>query len=84
MECFPREWLLLLKGNGGAGIAFVTVIAWIPGHGASYLGASSAIPGLLQGATSTVPRYLLYRLSHVQSLGFCDSTWRFVESADSH
>lgn len=28
-----------------AGIAFVTVIAWIPGHAASYLGAASSVPG---------------------------------------
>ena len=28
-----------------AGIAFVTVIAWVPGHAASYLGQSSSIPG---------------------------------------
>lgn len=27
------------------GIAFVTVIAWIPGHAASYLGKASTIPG---------------------------------------
>lgn len=25
--------------------SFVTIISWIPGHGASYLGASSPIPG---------------------------------------
>lgn len=30
-----------------AGIAFVTVVAWIPGHAASYLGASSTMPGAL-------------------------------------
>lgn len=24
---------------------FVTIISWIPGHGASYLGSSSPIPG---------------------------------------
>jgi len=27
------------------GIAFVTIISWIPGHGASYLGSGSSIPG---------------------------------------
>lgn len=27
------------------GVAFVTIISWIPGHGASYLGAGSPIPG---------------------------------------
>ena len=30
-----------------AGIAFVTVVAWIPGHAASFLGASSTMPGAL-------------------------------------
>ena len=29
-----------------AGIAFVTVIAWIPGHAATYLGMRSQIPGV--------------------------------------
>lgn len=29
----------------GPGIAFVTVIAWIPGHAASYFGRASSIPG---------------------------------------
>jgi hypothetical protein len=40
--------LLAARGVKGAlfiGIAFVTVISWIPGHGASYLGAGSSIPG---------------------------------------
>eukprot|EP01023_Acetabularia_acetabulum_P020667 TRINITY_DN207_c0_g1_i14.p1 TRINITY_DN207_c0_g1~~TRINITY_DN207_c0_g1_i14.p1 ORF type:complete len:563 (+),score=126.84 TRINITY_DN207_c0_g1_i14:182-1870(+) len=40
--------ILMVRGVKGAvmiGIIFVTVIAWIPGHGASYLGADSAIPG---------------------------------------
>lgn len=27
------------------GIAFITVVSWIPGHAASYLGAGSDIPG---------------------------------------
>ena len=27
------------------GIVFVTAIAWIPGHGASYFGAGSPYPG---------------------------------------
>lgn len=34
-----------VKGSIMIGIVFVTAIAWIPGHGASYLKASSAIPG---------------------------------------
>ena len=33
------------RGSVFIGIIFVTVIAWIPGHGASYLGAGSPIPG---------------------------------------
>ncbi|BDA45163.1 Adenine/guanine permease AZG1 [Coccomyxa sp. Obi] len=33
------------KGSIIIGIAFVTVIAWIPGHAASYLGKASSIPG---------------------------------------
>lgn len=39
---------LLFVGVKGAvitGMAFVTIISWIPGHSASYLGASSPIPG---------------------------------------
>ena len=35
------------RGSVFIGIIFVTVIAWIPGHGASYLGAGSPIPGKL-------------------------------------
>ena len=31
-----------------AGIAFVTIIAWIPGHAATYLGQHSQIPGQAQ------------------------------------
>lgn len=27
------------------GIVFVTVVAWIPHHGASYLNADAALPG---------------------------------------
>ncbi|KAL6779278.1 hypothetical protein ACKKBG_A11660 [Auxenochlorella protothecoides x Auxenochlorella symbiontica] len=40
--------LCLYVGVKGAliiGIAFVTVISWIPGHAATYLGSTSAIPG---------------------------------------
>eukprot|EP00887_Chlorella_sp_A99_P001986 scaffold18.g1986.t1 len=40
--------MLLFMGVKGAliiGIAFVTIISWIPGHAATYLGASSPIPG---------------------------------------
>ena len=40
--------LLLYIGVKGAliiGIFFVTVISWIPGHAATYLGPSSSIPG---------------------------------------
>ncbi|KDD74028.1 hypothetical protein H632_c1638p0, partial [Helicosporidium sp. ATCC 50920] len=40
--------ILLYQGVKGAliiGIAFVTVISWIPGHAATYLGTSSSIPG---------------------------------------
>ncbi|KAK9908098.1 hypothetical protein WJX75_002714 [Coccomyxa subellipsoidea] len=33
------------KGSIIIGIAFVTVIAWIPGHAASYFGRASSIPG---------------------------------------
>jgi adenine/guanine/hypoxanthine permease len=33
------------KGSIITGIIFVTVIAWIPGHAASYLGSASPIPG---------------------------------------
>ena len=34
------------RGSVFIGIVLVTVIAWIPGHSASYLGASSSIPGV--------------------------------------
>lgn len=34
-----------VSGSLFIGIAFVTIISWIPGHGASYLGADSSIPG---------------------------------------
>lgn len=34
-----------VKGALFIGIAFITVISWIPGHAASYLGAGSSIPG---------------------------------------
>lgn len=34
-----------VKGALIIGVAFVTIISWIPGHGASYLGAGSPIPG---------------------------------------
>lgn len=34
-----------VKGAIMVGIVFVTVIAWIPGHGASYFGAGSGIRG---------------------------------------
>lgn len=37
-----------VKGPLFIGIAFVTMVSWIPGHAASYLGAESSIPG---GAT---------------------------------
>jgi adenine/guanine/hypoxanthine permease len=34
-----------VNGSLFLGIAFVTVVSWIPGHAASYLGAESSIPG---------------------------------------
>ena len=34
-----------VRGALFIGIVFVTVISWIPGHGASYLGADSSTPG---------------------------------------
>ena len=34
-----------VKGALFYGVAFVTIIAWIPGHAASYLGKGSSIPG---------------------------------------
>ena len=34
-----------VKGSLIIGIAFITVISWIPGHSASYLGSDSPIPG---------------------------------------
>ncbi len=34
-----------VKGALIIGVAFVTIISWIPGHAASYLGAGSPIPG---------------------------------------
>ena len=50
--------LLLVLGVKGAlifGIAFVTIVSWIPGHAASYLGADSAIPGA-GGLPTNAPR----------------------------
>lgn len=35
------------KGAIICGILFVTIIAWIPGHAASYLGKTSNLPGEL-------------------------------------
>lgn len=40
-----RGW----KGSVMIGILFVTIIAWIPGHGASYLGSASSYPGGIGG-----------------------------------
>lgn len=34
-----------VKGALFIGVAFVTIISWIPGHAASYLGAGASIPG---------------------------------------
>ena len=34
-----------VNGSIFIGIAFVTIISWIPGHGASYLGSGSSTPG---------------------------------------
>lgn len=34
-----------VKGSIMAGIVFATVVSWIPGHGASYLGPNAEIPG---------------------------------------
>ena len=34
-----------VKGSLIIGIAFITVVSWIPGHAASYLGSGSPIPG---------------------------------------
>lgn len=34
-----------VKGALFIGIAYITIISWIPGHSASYLGADSSIPG---------------------------------------
>lgn len=34
-----------VKGALFYGVLFVTIVAWIPGHAASYLGAGSSIPG---------------------------------------
>lgn len=47
--------LLMAKRVKGAimiGILFTTFISWIPGHGASYLGAGSQVPGELGPAPS--------------------------------
>lgn len=38
-----------VKGSLVIGILFVTVISWIPGHGASYLGPDSSIAGACCG-----------------------------------
>ena len=36
---------LTMQGSIITGVLFVTFISWIPGHGASYLGAGSTFPG---------------------------------------
>lgn len=50
---------------GNAGIAFVTVIAWIPGHAATYLGQRSQIRGQPQSpsphSSQTPPMMPPYR-----------------------
>ena len=38
----------LVQGSIITGVLFVTFISWIPGHGASYLGAGSNFPGQQQ------------------------------------
>lgn len=35
------------RGSIIVGVLFVTIIAWIPGHSASYLGHTSNLPGAL-------------------------------------
>lgn len=43
----PHSYSIYASTQGALfiGIAFITVISWIPGHAASYLGAGSDIPG---------------------------------------
>ncbi|KAK9793759.1 hypothetical protein WJX73_004292 [Symbiochloris irregularis] len=44
--------ILMSRGFRGAiivGVMFATIIAWIPGHGASYLGNTSNLPGGIGG-----------------------------------
>lgn len=45
---FALMTILMSRNFRGAiivGILFVTIIAWIPGHAASYLGKTSDLPG---------------------------------------
>lgn len=35
----------MLQGTLAVGILFVTIISWIPGHAASYIGEGADIPG---------------------------------------
>lgn len=39
------------RGSVFVGIFLTTVVAWIPGHAASYLGGGSPIPGEILGLT---------------------------------
>ena len=46
-QSWADRWLLCRGAKGAIiiGIAFTTFISWIPGHGASYLGNTSDLPG---------------------------------------
>lgn len=50
-----------MQGAIIVGIATTTIISWIPGHAASYLGPNSILPG-----ESILPGY--YKSFHVQPL----------------
>lgn len=56
--------LLMAKRVQGAlmiGIAFTTFISWIPNHAASYLGASSQIPGTMLCESETCRQHVTVR-----------------------
>lgn len=50
---------ILLQGSVIVGILFVTFIAWIPGHAASWLGAKSQLIGELTFQQGILPAFRL-------------------------